>query len=215
MYHYVEDKAFLSRMRRVCGDIMQDLCHILKEEYDIGATFFLVGSGKRKLIMQNAKHPVDLDYNLEIIRCGDFEDCCYIKEAVRKAFNKALALHEWGDCQDSKSALTTERRHFLKGNPTEFSIDVCIVVRDEDDNYYRLIHEKTGYRAYDRYFWNEAPHSCDVFDKAVYIKDCGEWQALKEEYKRIKNLYLQHNDNNHPSFVCYVEAVNNVYNSLQ
>ena len=27
MYKYVEDKQFLSRMRSLCGEIMQDLCH--------------------------------------------------------------------------------------------------------------------------------------------------------------------------------------------
>ena len=46
MYKYVEDKQFLSRMRSLCGEIMQDLCHTLKEEYDIGASFYLVGSGE-------------------------------------------------------------------------------------------------------------------------------------------------------------------------
>ena len=54
MYKYVEDKQFLSRMRSLCGEIMQDLCHTLKEEYDIGASFYLVGSGARNLILQNA-----------------------------------------------------------------------------------------------------------------------------------------------------------------
>lgn len=52
MYKYVEDKQFLSRMRSLCGEIMQDLCHTLKEEYDIGASFYLVGSGARNLILQ-------------------------------------------------------------------------------------------------------------------------------------------------------------------
>ena len=35
MYKYIEDKQFLSRMRSLCGEIMQDLCHTLKEEYDM------------------------------------------------------------------------------------------------------------------------------------------------------------------------------------
>ena len=67
MYEYVNDKEFLSRMRSLCGEIMQDLCHTLKSEYDIGASFYLVGSGAKNLIMQNANRPIDLDYNLEII----------------------------------------------------------------------------------------------------------------------------------------------------
>ena len=52
---------------------MQDLCHTLKEEYDIGASFYLVGSGARNLILQNANQPIDLDYNLEITRIDDWE----------------------------------------------------------------------------------------------------------------------------------------------
>ena len=130
MYEYVNDKEFLSRMRSLCGEIMQDLCHTLKSEYDIGASFYLVGSGAKNLIMQNANRPIDLDYNLEIIRIDDFEDCRNIKECVRKAFNMVLRKHGWRDCEDSTSSLTTEKRHFTQGNQSEFSIDICIVCRD-------------------------------------------------------------------------------------
>ena len=50
MYEYVDDKQFLSRMRSLCRDIMQDLCHTLKEEYDIGSSFYLVGRYYKMLI---------------------------------------------------------------------------------------------------------------------------------------------------------------------
>ena len=76
MFTYVEDKEFLSRIRNLCGEIMQDLCHYLKEDYDIGTIFYLVGSGARNLIVQNASLPIDLDYNLEIVRCEDYERMC-------------------------------------------------------------------------------------------------------------------------------------------
>lgn len=85
MYNYVTDKKLISRMRSCCGDMMQDLCHTLKEEFDIGAELTLVGSGARNLILQNANEPIDLDYNLKIVRSDD-RDCKYIKECVRKAF---------------------------------------------------------------------------------------------------------------------------------
>ena len=39
MFHYVEDKEFLRRVRGVCGELMQDFCHTLKDAYDIGANF--------------------------------------------------------------------------------------------------------------------------------------------------------------------------------
>lgn len=213
MYEYVDDKQFLSCMRSLCGDIMQDLCHTLKEKYDIGSSFYLVGSGARNLILQNSNQPIDLDYNLEITRIDDWDDYRNIKECVRKAFNKVLRKYGWSDCEDSTSSLTTEKRCFSNGNDTGFSIDVCIVREDVYGNYYRLIHEKTGFTYYDRYFWNKARHSRRLKEKVDYIKSNGKWALVREQYKKIKNKYLTSNDYNHSSFNCYIEAVSNVYNS--
>lgn len=230
MYNYVEDKQLISRMRPLCGNVMQDLCHTLKEEFGIGATFTLVGSGARNLILQNANEPIDLDYNLKIVRSDDW-DCKYIKECVRKAFNIVLRKHGWRDCEDSKSSLTT-KKYYIPGSKTLFSIDVCIVCEDEDGNLYRLIHKKTGYtnlnsisyaasiypglvtrRPVNAYYWNKAPNSRDIKLKVDYIKSNGKWELVRKQYKSIKNRYLTQNDHNHPSFICYIEAVNNVYNS--
>ena len=213
MFDYVKDKEFLSRMRNLCGEIMQGFCHYLKEDYDIGAVFYLVGSGARNLIVQNASLPIDLDYNLEIVRCQDFKDCRTIKESARKSFNKMLQEYSLGDCEDSTSSLTTGKIHFVKGNPTEFSMDVCIVCRDTEEHFHRLMHQKTGFTYWDRYYWNEAPHSAGIQKKAKYIKKKGKWQLVRTQYLDLKNRYLQQNDHNHPSFICYIEAVNNVYNS--
>jgi len=212
MYHYLDDKEFLHKMRSLSGEIMQLVCHYLKEDYDIGANFYLVGSGARNLILQNESDPVDLDYNLEIVRCEDFDDCRHLKECTRKSFNKALNKYQLRDCEDSTSSLTSKRIQFTSGIDTGFSIDVCITVRDEKDNYHRLIHEKTGWTYNDRYYWNIAPHSKELKKKTDYIKKCGKWELVRGQYQRIKNRYLTRNDHNHPSFVCYVEAVNNVYN---
>lgn len=213
MFNYVEDKEFLSRMRNLCGEIMQDFCHCLKEDYDIGAIFYLVGSGAKNLIVQNASLPIDLDYNLEIVRCKDYKDCRNLKECARKSFNKALNEHGWRNCEDSTSSLTTEKMYFDKGNPTEFSMDVCIVCRDTEEIFYRLIHKKTGLTYYDQYYWNEAPHSAEIQKKAKYIKKKGKWELVRTQYLNIKNRYLRQNDHDHPSFICYIEAVNNIYNA--
>lgn len=213
MFDYVKDKEFLSRIRNLCGEVVQDCCHYLKEDYDIGAIFYLVGSGARNLIVQNASLPIDLDYNLEIVRCKDHENCKIIKECVRKSFNKALKRHGWEDCEDSTSSLTTKKQHLSQGNTTEFSVDVCIVRRDTAGHFYRLIHEKTGITCRDKYYWNEAPHSAGIQEKAKYIKEKGRWQLVRTQYLNIKNRCLRQNDSDHPSFICYIEAVNNVYNA--
>lgn len=215
MYHYVEDKEFVSSMRRLCGEITQDLCHYLKEDYGIGSVCYLVGSGAKNLITQNASQPIDLDYNLEITKCEYYEDCRKIKEAVRKSFNKALRDQGLGDCQDSTSSLTTEKIYFTNRTDTSFSIDVCIVGKDNRDNLYRLIHDKTGFFSDDEYHWDKAPNPAKIKQKVDYIKNKGKWQLVREQYLNIKNMYLQRNDHNHPSFICYVEAVNDVYNHLR
>ena len=215
MFHYLDDKGFAHRMRQLCGEIMQELCQTLREDYDIGANFYLVGSGGKNMIMQNGAEPVDLDYNLEIVWCEDFNNCRAIKTAVQNAFNDVLRDYEFDDCDDSTSALTTKKIHFTKGVSTEFSMDVCIVVMNGRSNYERLIHEKTGWLYYDRYYWNEAPNSANIKGKADYIKEQCCWSMVRDQYQDIKNRYLAWNDHNHPSFICYVEAVNNVYNQIR
>ena len=214
MYEYVSDREFLSRIRREAGEILQDLCHNLKVDHDIGARFFMVGSGARRLITQNANQPVDLDYNLEIVRCEDFDDCRYLKECVRKSFDKALRARGcyWGNCQDSTSVLTAKRQLYFTTDPANYAIDVCIVMQD-DGHYHRLIHKKTGWVYNDEYYWNIAPHSRKLKEKADYIRKHGKWELVRDQYLRLKNHYLTQNDHNHPSFICYTEAVNNVYNS--
>lgn len=185
MFKYVEDKNYLGRVRCLCGEIMQDFCHLLKENYNIGANFYLVGSGARNLITQNASQPIDLDYNLQIVRCT--------------------------------SSLTTKKFHFKTGNPTEFSMDVCITFSN-DTGVYRLKHEKTGNALYDRYYWNMTPNSEKLREKAAYIKDCGKWSLVRTQYLTRKNQYLHPAYlifGKRPSFFCYIEAVNAVYSALQ
>lgn len=215
MYEYVTDKEFISDMKQLCGDIMQRLCHQLKEDCDIGAIFYMVGSGARNLILQNNSNPIDLDYNLEIVRCDDFGDLKGIKESAQKTLNKVLREYDMRDCDDSKSSLTTKRVCFKTGNQTEFSMDIAIVCKDEEGNLYRLIHNKTGWVSFDSYEWRMAPNSKAVREKAAAVKKAHAWKDVRDQYKDIKNRYLRMNDHSHPSYICYIEAVNNVYNSLK
>ena len=212
MYEYVSDREFLSRIRTEAGEILQDLCHNLKVDHDIGARFFMVGSGARRLITRNANQPVDLDYNLEILRCEDFEDCRYLKECVRKSFDKVLRAHGWWTCQDSTSVLTAKRQMYFVTDPAKYGIDVCIIMQD-DGHYHRLIHKKAHWPCDDEYYWNIGPNSRELKEKEEYIRKHGKWELVRSQYLDLKNLYLTRNDHNHPSFICYIEAVNNVYNS--
>lgn len=215
MYHYFDEKDALYQMRAFSGKLMQALCHRLKADHDIGANFCLVGSGAKNLILQNEKEPVDLDYNLEIVRCVDFNDCRYLKECARKSFNKCLKRCGLPNCEDSTLALTSKWISLPSCGSTFFSIDICIIMRGSERNYSLLIREKTGWTSADRYHWDLAPQSIDLKRKAAYIKEHGKWELVRQKYLRIKNNYLSSNDlTHHPSFICYLEAINNVYNEV-
>ena len=77
----------------------------------------------------------------------------------------------------------------------------------------RLIHNKNAYAlGWDQYTWNEVPNSHQVKNKADKLKKKGVWQEVRGKYLEKKNMYLSWQDHNHPSFVVYVEAVNEIYN---
>ena len=212
MYDYISDKDFLKRMRGVCSNIINQLVQSINNDSVMTVEAHLVGSGAKHLETQNAEEPVDLDYNISILETYeiDINEGRQIKEYIRKKFNAVLNANEWGDCQDSTSALTTERRLFKKGNQTEFSMDVAIVT-ESNDKWYRLKHEKTGFSAYDRYYWNEMPDSKGLSIKVNRLKKNHLWEEVRSVYLVKKNLYLRQRNYDHPSFNVYIEAVNEVY----
>lgn len=213
MYHWIEDKEFLSRAKSVCSDIVNQLVQAINSEGRMVVRQHLVGSGARNLVVQNANEPVDFDFNLEILDAGEYQmaDCRGIKTYVQMTFDEILKRSDWDTCQDSTSALTTGKRQFKKGNQTCFSIDLCIIKVDQNGSWYRLIHEKTGYVAFDRFFWNEAQRSRGLADRVDWLKDNDCWLEVREAYLSKKNMYLSRGDRNHPSFNVYIEAVNEVF----
>ena len=213
MYHYIEDKEFLGKMRRECSDVVNRLVTLINNEDIMSVEMQLVGSGAIKMETQNEKEPVDLDYNINIVEIKgyDINDCNKIKEYIRKRFNQVLESKGWRDCSDSTSALTTEKRRFTTGNQTSFSIDLGITTC-ENNKWYRLIHKKTGNVSKDEWIWNEGPNSSNLFEKVKWLKKKGFWEEVRNTYLNKKNMYLTRNDYNHSSFNCYLEAVNEVYN---
>jgi len=215
MYNYVEDKEFLKRAQNCCSDLMHELEDDLREK-GINSQFFLVGSGARNMVTQNGDEAIDFDYNLNILSCEDFHDCKAIKHAVIVAFNRVMQRNGLADVDDSTSSITTKKIHFRDDPDIEFSMDVCIVTEETDGSWLRLIHEKGMNTYYDRYYWNIAPHSKHYAEKAKAIKSVpGGWEKVRVLYLKTKNRYLTQNDHNHPSFVCYIEAINNVYNQMR
>ena len=193
MYHWIEDKQFLGRMRGLCSGIVNQLVQAINNDGALFVRQHLVGSGAKNLITQNANQPIDLDYNLEIVECSA----------------------GWNNCQDSTSALTAGTYHFIDGVQTGFSIDLCIVRKGSYGRWERLIHEKVGYTWLDRYFWNEARQSNGLEDRIQWLKENDCWLEVRETYLEKKNMYLSRGDRDHPSFIVYIEAVNEVFNKYR
>ncbi len=211
MYHWIEDKDFLNRSYGLCADIVNQLVQHLKK-YDIDAAMSVVGSKRRNMSTQNGEEYIDFDFDLLIGNADDFRSGRDLKEVVRKAFNEVLSANDMEDCDDSKSALTTKPIYFTEGNPTSFYMDLCIVKRDRY-GFHRLIHQKTGFVDMDQWYWNMVPDSRDLREREAALKpDFKYWTLVRQTYLDKKNLYLRRPyDHDHPSFVCYIEAVNEVY----
>ena len=215
MYKYFEDKQLLKTIQTNCSELVKELEDELRLN-GLNSQVFLIGSGGRNMVMQNENGPIDFDYNLNVLSCDDIYNCFQIKELVRKCFNKIMRKNKLCDVNDSKSSLTTKSFHLVNFPDVEFSIDLGIVCQDSEGSWHRLIHKKTGNTNRDEYFWNQAPNSKDYNKRAKTIKSVpGAWEVVREEYIDLKNLYLKRNDHNHPSFICYIEAVNNIYNHLK
>ena len=213
MYHWVEDKDFLKRAYSDCAGLVNQLVQEAKK-YDIDSSMKVVGSMGRNMVTQNASEPIDFDFNLLVRNAEDFKSGKELKESIRKAFNTVLKRNGKPDCEDSKSALTTKKMRFLQGNKTAFSIDVCIV-KQNAFGFHRLIHEKTGMVYWDEWRWNLAPNTQKLFEKEIELKaNPKNWNAVRKAYIEKKNMYLQRGDHDHPSFICYIEAVNEVYAAL-
>ena len=141
---------------------------------------------------------------------------------ARVAKDKYLGINElnnilkdtaFKDAQDSTSVLTA--RLFFTNDPQkkEFSFDIAILAKNKIGNYCRLIHDKSFI---ERFYWNEVPNSENVYDKAEELKENGWWEDVREKYLELKNIYLSRPDfHQHPSYVCFVEAVNLTYQQYE
>ncbi|MBB5225905.1 hypothetical protein DYE50_11455 [Treponema ruminis] len=217
MFKFVSTRT-VKRYKSYCADILNQLKMSLINNYGIEIGIDLIGSGAKNLVTQNENEPFDLDFNLIITSFGDYykpndsNDLRELKDLIRNELNEILEKEHFRDAQDSKSVLTA--RLFFANDPKkkEFSFDIAILARNSLGNYCRLIHEKGSI---DRLYWNEVPSSHDIYEKSTELKEYGWWQDVRETYLKLKNMYLQHNDHTHPSFIVYVEAVNKVYNDFE
>ena len=209
----IVDEAECRRYRSDCSAVLKQVCSMLKEK-GISAQFTLVGSGARNMVTRNGDGPFDLDYNLEIIKASEeyWNDLRHLKDTIRILLDKAEKLNCFSESQDSTSCLTA-LLHFKDDPTVKFKFDIAIVSRNSKGKLCRLIHSKNawGYGK-DQYVWNEIPDSHDIAQKARRLKAEGLWLTVRDQYIDRKNMYLSRRwDKDHPSFIAYIETVNEIY----
>ena len=84
MYHYIEDKEFLKKLRSVCSNLVNQLVQEINNEGKMIVEAHSVVGGSRNLETQNEFEPVDLDYNISIISSWIINDCQGIKEYIMR-----------------------------------------------------------------------------------------------------------------------------------
>lgn len=203
MFEYVTDKKLLKSTYSQSANVVNQLSQRLRNA-GLDAQMNLVGSGLRKMVTRNGKGPFDYDFNLLIKNAESFGGR-EIKECVRENYNEILDWNDWEDCSDSTSVLTARPK-----SKSCFGIDLCIVKQDAYGKIHRLIHDKTGVVNLDQYYWNAMPDSGNLAEKEERLKP-EHWLEVRNVYLRKKNMYLKRQDPYHKSFICYIEAVNEVY----
>lgn len=201
MYKYPAQKE-VTELNKWCLDIIHEVQYDLKDYFTFDIR--LIGSGEKRLVTQNEDECFDLDYNLIIQK--DKKDLINnpkaIKELFMKSFNEVLedSVNGYKHACDSKSVVTNK---IVINNRLEFKFDVAILVKADNDKYYRLINDKnTG-----RYIWNELRGSKNYIERFSHVKYLGLFNDFKIRYLELKNMHLSRGEDI-KSFSVFLETLN-------
>lgn len=208
MYNYVTEEQ-IRRYKSLFQSILDRLREKLKREQGIEVRIVLVGSGASNMVTRNGRGGFDLDYNLVLSSippeyAGSPQT---LKTLVREELD-TLVPGEFSHGKDSTSAITC-LLHSPDKSMVIFKVDVALVLAGKN-GYSRLVRDRNT----KRYIWNLIRKSGDLQPRLNAIKAAGRLDELADLYRQKKNMYLSRQDNDHPSFVVYIEAINELYRKL-
>lgn len=214
MYEYVSKKE-VKPYRIICESCMQKLVAVMKQDYQFDCYYEVVGSGATGMITRNGKSSFDLDYNFGLRKLPEDykQNLKGLKDVIRKQLDEIFAKQDMQGMifsygQDSTSSIGYHFKNSQIENPM-FSMDVAIILGDKSQIRQRLIHQKEN----EQFYWNKIPSSMNLGRKRNQIREVGRNQELKACYLKLKNRYLSKGqEDDHPSYVVFIEAVNQVYN---
>lgn len=208
MYEYVT-KGEVAGYKAYCSDVLNRLKMKLEKEYDIRAYVTLIGSGAQNMVTRNGKDAFDLDYNLVLTSVPQEYDKSLkrLKNLIREILDD-LVDKRFTHGKDSTSSITYIA-HARDRKIVVFSFDVALI--REKGGQSKLVHDKEK----DIFIWNQIRDSGDLDKKVAMIKKSGRWKNVRNDYRELKNMYLKMGDQNHSSFVVYIQAVNQVYHAMK
>jgi hypothetical protein len=170
------------------------------ENYKITFNPHIIGSRRTNLITQFPNSPFDFDLNLWIAKT-DIKDEQKIFNLIWSAIPKKI--DEYNIEIEAKTRVI--KISFIKQKNIVFSIDLAIA-RFYKNKLSILVNDS------DNLVWNVYSSSLDnLKGKINDIKNKKKWQLVREEYLELKN---QENLNQDPSYILYIQSINNIYNRL-
>lgn len=206
MYKPANSKQ-VSELNKWCTDVLHDVQRDIKSYFTFDIR--LIGSGEKRLVLQNGNGSFDLDYNLIIKK--DKQDMINNPEQIKKifiaSFNNILKRYiknfQKFDERSVKNSTSVITVNLKNNNDVDFSFDVAILVECDNGFTYRLIYDKKS----QRYIWNEIRGSKDYYQRFAQIKNNGQFAQFKSRYIELKNMHLQRNDDR-KSFSVFLETLN-------
>lgn len=208
MYKYVSRKEVRPH-RELCVDLLHQMKAELRKKNNIRMDIRSIGSGAANMVTSNGCGSYDLDYNLVFHKLSEdyLKDPGKLKELIRSSLD-ALRPKTFSRGKDSTSSITfLERSENRK--KVRFKLDVAIIWQRRKERLC-LIHDKVQ----GQFIWDTRKDLEAVGMKVAAITKSGRRNELRDVYLRLKNQYLVRGDTDHPSFIVYAEAVNEVYQKM-
>ncbi len=170
---------------------------------DLSLTYTLIGSSKRNLVLDHHNRGFDCDYdvNLTKVKNEDLSDK-EIDEMIHDAFK--CYLEEEGYQYDGRTHKVG--RYVLKNNDgtTKHSYEIAISREDPDSDDKQILASVNNGLS-----WESTVDRKEFRDKYSQINGAKDWNALRGEYKDLKNS----NTEKKKSISLLMEATNNVLNN--
>lgn len=200
-YNYAKQKD-VTELNKWCLDIIHNVQCGLRDYFTFDIR--LVGSGEKRLVTMDSNGLFDLDYNLIIQR--DKQDLINDPKTIKNLFMQAFklelnkAVKGFNYVCDSKSVVKNE---IVYDNRLQFKFDVAIMVKADNDSYYKLVNDKRS----GNYIWNQIKDSKNYVERFLAIKHDGMFNDFKERYLELKNYHGKRGDEIQ-SFSIFLETLN-------